>query len=317
MIMWFNNALIFQYKLEDGCDLNLSLTEEALKPCPPHARFTYGWIPAFEQEMVHEVAGSTLICLGKEERILPRGVINKILKEKIQQIETTQGRPVKRAEKAQMAEDLEFELLPKSFCVQKKFLAILDSVSQRLIINTSSNNQASQLTSFLRKSIPGIVIEPLNLTENLALRFAEWIHSPATLPDDFQLASDCLLFSLEDEKKRVHCKGYELPAEEILTLLAQGMGTAEISLIWKERVQFTLTQDFTFKKLKSLDYLIDDFNEIRQLEEEYQRQDAALTLLSGELRELINGLMKIFVNTVNPAEMKSVQIEKVAEDYTV
>ncbi|HHL3491270.1 TPA: recombination-associated protein RdgC [Legionella pneumophila] len=315
--MWFNNALIFQYKLEDGCDLNLSLTEEALKPCPPHARFTYGWVPAFEQEMVHEVAGSALICLGKEERILPRGVINKMLKEKIQQIETTQGRPVKRAEKAQMAEDLEFELLPKSFCVQKKILAILDSVSQRLIINTSSNNQASQLTSFLRKSIPGIVIEPLNLTENLALRFAEWIHSPATLPDDFQLASDCLLFSLEDEKKRVHCKGYELPAEEILTLLAQGMGTAEISLIWKERIQFTLTHDFIFKKLKSLDYLIDDFNEIRQLEEEYQRQDAALTLLSGELRELINGLMKIFVNTVNPAEMKSVQIEKVAEDYTV
>ncbi|HAT6977482.1 TPA: recombination-associated protein RdgC [Legionella pneumophila] len=317
MIMWFNNALIFQYKLEGGCDLNLSLTEEALKPCPPHARFTYGWVPAFEQEMVHEVAGSTLICLGKEERILPRGVINKMLKEKIQQIETTQGRPVKRAEKAQMAEDLEFELLPKSFCVQKKLLAILDSASQRLIINTSSSNQASQLTSFLRKSIPGIVIEPLNLTENLALRFAEWIHSPATLPDDFQLASDCLLFSLEDEKKRVHCKGYELPAEEILTLLAQGMGTAEISLIWKERVQFTLTHDFTFKKLKSLDYLIDDFNEIRQLEEEYQRQDAALTLLSGELRELINGLMKIFVNTVNPAEMKSVQIEKIAEDYTV
>ncbi|HAU1021428.1 TPA: recombination-associated protein RdgC [Legionella pneumophila] len=313
MIMWFNNALMFQYKLDGGCDLNHSLTEEALKPCPPHARFTYGWVPAFEQEMVHEVAGSTLICLGKEERILPRGVINKMLKEKIQQIEA-QGRPVKRAEKAQMAEDLEFELLPKSFCVQKKLLAILDSVSQRLIINTSSNNQASQLTSFLRKSIPGIVIEPLNLTENLALRFAEWIHSPATLPDDFQLASDCLLFSLEDEKKRVHCKGYELPAEEILTLLAQGMGTAEISLIWKERIQFTLTQDFTFKKLKSLDYLIDDFNEIRQLEEEYQRQDAALTLLSGELRELSNGLMKIFVNH---AEMKSAQIEKVAEDCAI
>ncbi|HIC7356850.1 TPA: recombination-associated protein RdgC [Legionella pneumophila] len=315
--MWFNNALIFQYKLDDECDLNRFLTEEALKPCPPHARFTYGWVPAFEQEMVHEVAGSTLICLGKEERILPRGVINKMLKEKIQQIETTQGRPVKRAERAQMAEDLEFELLPKSFCVQKKLLAILDSVSQRLIINTSSNNQASQLTSFLRKSIPGILIEPLNLTENLALRFAEWLHSPATLPDDFQLASDCLLFSLEDEKKRVHCKGYELPAEEILTLLAQGMGTAEISLIWKERIQFTLTHDFTFKKLKSLDYLIDDFNEIRQLEEEYQRQDAALTLLSGELRELINGLMKIFVNTVNASEMKPSQIEKAAEDYTV
>ncbi len=75
-----------------------------------------------------------------------------------------------------------------------------------------------------------------------------------------------------------------------------------------------LDAGFYFKKLKSLDYLIDDFNEIRQLEEEYQRQDAALTLLSGELRELINGLMKIFVNH---AEMKSAQIEKVAEDCTI
>ncbi|KGP63521.1 recombinase [Legionella norrlandica] len=295
--MWFNNALIYQYKLNEDCDLHTSLTEEALKPCPPHARFIYGWLPAFDQEMAHEVAGSSLICLGKEERILPRGVINKMLKEKIQQIETAQGRQVKRAEKAQMAEDLEFELLPKSFCVQKKLLAILDSVSQRLIINTSSNNQASQLTSFLRKTIPGIVIEPLNLAENIALRFAEWIHSPDLLPSDFQLASDCLLFSLEDEKKRVHCKGYELPAEEILTLLSQGMATAEISLIWKERIQLTLTHDFIFKKLKSLDYLIDDFNEAKELEEEYQRQDATLALLSGELRELTNALTKMFVSS--------------------
>ncbi|CAM2786118.1 recombination-associated protein RdgC [Legionella worsleiensis] len=290
--MWFNNALIYQYQLDEDCDLNASLAEESLKPCPPHARFIYGWLPAFADEMVHEVSGSALICMGKEERILPRGVINKMLEEKIQMIETQHGRTVKRAEKSQLAEDLEFELLPKSFCIQKRLLAILDTVNKHIIINASSNNQASQLTSLLRKSVAGITIEPLTHTENLALRFAEWIHSPETLPGDFQLASDCLLFSLDDEKKRIHCKGYELPAEEILTLLSQGMATAEISLIWKERIQFTLTHDFTFKKLKSLDYLIDDFNEIKGLEEDYQRQDAALTLLSGELRELTNDLLK-------------------------
>jgi recombination associated protein RdgC len=294
--MWFNNALIYQYELDEACDLNASLIEEALKPCPPHARFIYGWLPAFAEEMVHEVAGSSLICMGKEERILPRGVINKMLDERIQTIEIQHGRTVKRAEKAQLAEDLEFELLPKSFCVQKRLPAILDSVSKRLIINTSSNTQASQLTSLLRKSVAGITIEPLTHSENLAIRFAEWIHSPETLPANFQLASDCLLFSLDDEKKRIHCKGYELPAEEILTLLSQGMATAELSIIWKERVQFTLTHDFTFKKLKSLDFLIDDFNEIRQLEEEYLREDAALTLVAGELRELTNDLLTILVS---------------------
>ncbi|WP_115706992.1 recombination-associated protein RdgC [Legionella sainthelensi] len=293
--MWFNNALIYQYQQDDTCDLTVSLTENILKPCPPHARFVYGWLPLIADEMIQEIAGSSLICLGKEERLLPRGVINKMLAERVQLLETQQGRMVKRAEKAQMAEDIEFELLPKSFCVQKRLLAILDSYSKRIIINTSSPNQAAQLTSFLRKSVAGISIEPLSHTENLALRFAEWIHSPETLPQHFQLASDCLLFSLDDEKKRVHCKGYELPAEEILTLLSQGMATAEISLIWKERIQLTLTHDFTFKKLKSLEYLVDDFNEIKQLDEEYQQRDAALALLSGELRELINDLLAALI----------------------
>lgn len=289
--MWFNNALIYQYELDEPCDFTASLSENSLKPCPPHARFIYGWLPVSSEELVHEVAGSSLICMGKEERLLPRGVINKMLAEKIQLLETQQGRTIKRAEKAQMAEDLEFELLPKSFCIQKRLFALLDSMSKRIIINASSANQASQLTSLLRKSV-GIRIEPLAHKENLAIRFAEWIQSPQTLPAHFQLASDCLLFSLDNEKKRVHCKGYELPSEEILTLLSQGMATAEISLIWKERIQFTLTHDFTFKKLKSLDYLMDDFNEIKQLEEE-QQQDAALTLLTGELRELTQDLIKV------------------------
>lgn len=288
--MWFNNALLYHFQLDDASDLNASLADERLKPCPPHARFTYGWLPAFADEMVQEVAGSSLICMGKEERILPRGVINKILMEKIQQIENQHGRTVKRAERAQLAEELEFELLPKSFCVQKKLHALLDHASQRLIINTSSANQATQLISLLRKSVAGLNIDPLNHQENLALKFAGWIHDPESLPTHFQLASDCLLFSLDDEKKRIHCKGYELPAEEIITLLSQGMATAEISLIWKERIQLTLTQDFVFKKIKSLEFLIDDFNEIKKLDEEYLQQDAALTLLSGELRQLTDDL---------------------------
>lgn len=289
--MWFNNALIYQYELKETIDLTSSLAEETLKPCPPHARFIYGWLPAYADELVQEVAGSSLICLGKEERILPRGVIKRLLAERVQTIEIQQGRTVKRAEKAQLAEDLEFELLPKSFCIQKQLFALLDSMSNRLIINASSNNQASQLTSLLRKSLPGIHIEPLVHDENLALRFAQWISNPTLLPASFQLASDCLLFSLDDEKKRVNCKGYELPAEEILTLLSQGLAAAEISLIWNERIQFTLTHDLTFKRLKSLDYLVDEFNDIRQLEEEYQKRDAALTLLSGELRSLTNELL--------------------------
>lgn len=285
--MWFNNARIYQYTLNEKIDLEASLAQESLKPCPPHARSIYGWLPK-----VREIADCSLFFLGKEERILPRGVIQRLLAERIQTLENQQGRVIKRAEKAQMAEDLEFELLPKSFCVQKQFPAIIDQLSNRLIINTSSENQAAQLIALLRKSVNGIHIEPIPLNENLALKFAQWISNPNLLPSPFQLASDCVLFSLDDEKKRVNCKGYELPAEEILTLLAQGLAAAEISLIWNERIQFTLTQDLTLKKIKCLDYLIDEFQEIQQSEEADQKQDAELVLFNSEMRGLIDDLLK-------------------------
>ena len=127
--------------------------------------------------------------------------------------------------------------------------------------------------------------------ENLSIRFADWISNPASIPANFQLASDCLLYSLDDEKKRFNCKGYELPADEILTLLSQGLAAAELSIIWNERIQLTLTHELTFKRLKCLDYLVDEFNDVRQLEEEALQQDAALTLLAGELRSLTNDLL--------------------------
>jgi recombination associated protein RdgC len=290
-MMWFNNAKIYQFELDQPCDLTTSLSQEAIKPCPPHARFIYGWIPAYADELVHEVAGSSLICLGKEERLLPRGVIQRELIERVQNLEAQRGYAVKRAEKAQLAEDIEFELLPKAFCLQKKMFALLDFRSKRIIINTASETQASQLISLLRKSVANIRIEPIPFVENLSLRFSEWMNNPTSLPPNMQLAANCLLFALDDEKKQFNCKGYELPATEISTLLSQGLAPAEVSLIWNDHIQFTLTQDFTFKRIKCLDYLVDEFNDLRQLDEEYQQHDAALTLLSSELRALFDELL--------------------------
>lgn len=304
--MWFNNALIYQYTLENTTELSNFFAEQALKPCPPHARFVYGWLPAIEDQFIHEITGAASVCMGKEERLLPRGVIEKFLKERVEALETQRGYAVKRAEKAQMAEDIEFELLPKSFCVQKRTFAIMDTINKHLIVNASSSTQASQLTALLRKTIPGIQIEPVQAIDNLSQRFLDWINNPASLPTHLQLASDCLLCSPDDEKKRFQCKGYELPADEVLALLNQGLIPAEISLIWNERIQFTLTHDFVFKKLKCLDYLADDFNEIGQLDEEYEQKDAALMLLIGEFRALLQDLLQQKPETINEQSIELV-----------
>ena len=159
--MWFNNSLVFKYDFDPSIDISEALLSEILKPCPPHARFIYGWMPPYGDDLAQFVAGTTLLCLGKEERILPKAVITRELDERIEQLAAREQRQPTRSEKSQMAEEIEFELLPKAFCLQKKLFGIIDSNSKRLIINTSSANNAAQFTALLRKCIPGITIEPL------------------------------------------------------------------------------------------------------------------------------------------------------------
>lgn len=294
--MWFNNALLFHYELDKSTDIGSLLSEEALKPCPPHARFTYGWMPIFESCFAHEIAGATLICLGKEERILPRSVILRELEERVIAQEGVRLRPLKRSEKSQLAEEIEFELLPKAFCLQKRLYAIFDHTSNRIIVNTASSTQAEQFTALLRKVIPNISITLIPYHEHLATRFAEWIKKPTSIPPSLQLASDCLLFSPDDEKKRFNCKGYELPADEVVSLLTQGLMPAEVSVQWSDHIQFTLTQDLAFKRIKCMDYLVEEFVSFKQLEEDAAQRDAELTLLSMELRSMFNFLLKHLSN---------------------
>lgn len=307
--MFFNNTIYFHYEFNKSSDepnsISDLLAEAALKTCPPHARLTQGWLPIYDDCFAQEVAGATLICMGKEERILPRSVIKRELEERVNAQETELQRQLKRTEKSQMAEEIEFELLPKAFCLQKRMYAILDSVSNHLIINTSSDTQASQLTALLRKSLPGIQIELLNHSDHLANRFSEWISNKSSIPANFELASDCLLFSPDNEKKHVNCKGYELPADEVLSLLNQGLLPSEISMKWNERIQFTLTNDLTVKRIKCLDYLLDDFNNLKELEEENQQRDASLVLLTAELRTMMSELLSYFETPIQVMQPES------------
>ena len=231
--------------------------------------------------------------------MLPRGVIKRLLSEQIASLEAQRGYAVKRAEKAQLAEELEFQLLPKAFCLQKNLAALFDEVSQRLIINTTSSVQAAQLLALLRKSVPELTLEPLVHTQDLTARFTDWVVNPDSLPTPFVLSSTCILSDLNQEAKRLQCKGYSLPSEEISALITRGLSVTELSLIWNERIEFTLTHDFTLKRVSCLDYLIDEFHEIRALPEELLQQDAALVLLSGEWRQLLNDLIALANHPAN------------------
>ena len=308
-LMWFNNALVYTVSCDSYDNLESQLSENKLKPCPPHSRFIFGFLETINHLMTHQVDNSYFFTLGKEERMLQRSVINQALVQKSNDFEKNQGRPLKRAERAHLKEELEFELLPKAFCVQKKLSAFIDVSTNRLIINTSSSNQGTQLCSLLRKALPSLEVKPLEISSCLGTNFTMWLDNPNLLPKQFTLAPNCLLTSPDDEKKKFNCKGYELPSDEVCSLIEKGLTATEISLIWNERIQFTINTDFVFKRIKCVDYLIDEISELNQLDDELEKIDASYCLLSGELRQLINDVVNLFEkkkNTQNELEALSI-----------
>lgn len=309
--MWFNNALIFQCRDLSTTNLEQELEAHRLKPCPGHARLNYGWLESINELLLHSAQNFHFFTMGKNEKLLPSSVINQELAERIAQLELNQDRKVKRSEKAQMKEEIEFELLPKAFSITKKMHALYDPASQRLIINSSSLNQANQLLALLRKTLDQIQLEPLNIDADLSQYFTQWVSNPNLLPKHFELAPNCLLYSPQDENKKVNCKGYEFPADEIAQLIKQGLLVNEINLIWNERIQFTLNSDFTLKRIKCIEYLLDELHEIDKSDDLLEQQDANLCLLGSELKQLTDSLLELFTQTNETTQEKAISQEPV------
>jgi hypothetical protein len=73
------------------------------KPCTPAQPLALGWVPALgegAQTLVHSADGRLLLCLRREEKILPPSVVRDLLKERIEGIEAQQGRKVYRKERS-------------------------------------------------------------------------------------------------------------------------------------------------------------------------------------------------------------------------
>ncbi|HAT9649193.1 TPA: hypothetical protein JBD48_15970 [Legionella pneumophila subsp. pneumophila] len=92
--MWFNNLIVYQFNttFEKNTEkLAQSLEEYRLKPCPPHARQSQGFVVPFDEqkERVYSLYGCHIMVLAKEERLLPSSIIQTVLEEKIKAFELT------------------------------------------------------------------------------------------------------------------------------------------------------------------------------------------------------------------------------------
>ncbi|MDE9533146.1 recombination-associated protein RdgC, partial [Xenorhabdus bovienii] len=82
------------------------------------------------------------------------------------------------------------------------------------------------------------------LANPIELTLTDWV-SKNELPKEFMLQDEAELKAILEEGGVIRCKHQDLITDEIATHIESGKYVTKLALEWEERIQFTLSDDFT------------------------------------------------------------------------
>ncbi len=297
--MWFKNLIV--YRLESGFPYTAETLEEALgakpfTPCPSHALSSTGWTPPMgklSEMLVHAGAGAMMICQKTEERILPASVIRDFVSERVEAIETAEMRKLRKAERDAIRDEVVFDLTPKAFTRASNTWALILPQQGLLIIDAASAKRADSFTTLLHKTVNDLPLRLIRPRHAPADRLTQWLETPANLPAEITIGNECELKEPGDEGGVVRCRRLDLVSDEVRSHLEAGRAVVKLGLDWQEKLGFVLAEDFTIKRLKFSDQLLETAAEQGEADAA-ARFDADFTLMAMELERFLPRLIDLF-----------------------
>jgi len=296
--MWFRNLLV--YPLNAPFELSAEALHDQLstRPCRECGSMelsTYGWEPPLGRHgklLTHAVSHCMMVCLRREEKVLPAAVVNQQLSQRISDLEEAEGRKVRRREKGEIKDEIFLDLLPKAFTKTILTYAYIDTENGWLLVDAASSKRAEELISMLRETLGSLPLRPLEVNHAPVNAMTDWLQG-GKLPQEFVIGDECELRDPAEEGSIVRCRRQDLEASEIAGHLKAGKEVVKMSLEWQEKLGFVLTEELALKRLKFLD-LIQEAAAESAAEDEATRFDVDFALMSLELGRFVNSLIKLF-----------------------
>ncbi|MFK8047146.1 MAG: recombination-associated protein RdgC [Halioglobus sp.] len=296
--MWFKN--LRAYRLTSPFELSAEqlgekLADSAFTPCAKSQALSIGWVAPLGETselLVHAANGRFLICLKREEKLLPSTVVREQLEEKVAHIEAEEARKVYRKERMNMKDEIVQDCLPRAFSRSSKTFAFIDTQTKWLFIDSASASKAEELLNLLRDGIGSFpVILPL-VNDAPSAVMTNWL-AHQSLPDDFALGEECELREPGEEGGVVRCRGVDLLSEEVETHLNAGKQVARLSFSWQERMSLVIAEDLCLRRLRFSDELLKENDEIPDTEMA-ARMDADFALMSEAVIGLQERVIALF-----------------------
>jgi recombination associated protein RdgC len=274
--------------------LEALLATRRFRPCGPLETATMGWSAPGGDDgaLVHGVNGCLLMCVRRQERLLPSSVVAEALDERIAEIEGAEVRSVGKAERRRLREDILVEMMPRAFLRSRRVLAYIDTQASWMVVDAASDKTAEEVVSLLRQMLGTFPAIPPRPNRPVAHLLTQWVEA-GDLPEGFTLGQECELRDPEDAQSVVRCRGQDLASEEIQTHLRAGKQVVKVACEWDEHLSLLLQDDLSIKRLTLADTLVEDALDT-DIEDPVARLEAEFTLTALELRGLLERLQQVF-----------------------
>lgn len=256
--MWFRQCSFFRLgETPDAGVLEEALAGAPFGPCLGLDVFSDGFVAPVSHSpaMVFKTGSVMGISLKREEKVLPVGVIRAQLDKKVAEIEEAEGRKVGRREKQELKEKISDDLLMRAFTQESRIAAVL--AGGYLLVNQSSPAKAEHLLYRLREALGGLNAERPQPNRSLSDLMTGWLMR-GEADGQFELGDYAALRGVGDAAPEISIKRQDLTAEEVAQHVKNGKRVAELGLVWREQVEFVLAADFTLKRIRFYDGLLEE-----------------------------------------------------------
>jgi recombination associated protein RdgC len=283
--MWFKNLLVYRFTSPFQIDpesFERQLSAAAFAPCGSQDLQKTGWMtPLPEGELFsHKANACTLVCLRKQQKILPGAAVAEALEEKIRAIESEEARKVYRKERKQLKEDILISLAPRALTRSSRCHAYVDVQNQWLIVNGGSRNRAEEMLTQLRGDIGSLPLVPLETRSQPATLLTEWVRSGA-LPPGLQLGEQCELRDVQEATNTVKVRGQDLRSDEVLQHIEAGKQVIKLELHWRDAIDFVIGDDLIIRRVRFRDELLEQIENLDDARAQFDQEFGLMTLELG------------------------------------
>lgn len=292
--MWFRNIQFYRFEQPftmTGKALNDALEKHKARPCGQMELACEGWAMPLGLEgqmLAHETDGRLMICLRREDKVLPASLVRELLDAKAYEIEQQAGRPVGRKEKADLRDQLMQELLPRALVKASHTFAYIDPKGGWLVVNAASSKKSEELIMLLRKSLGtlNVVLPQTKASPEAAM--TQWLMDEASLPEGFVLEDECELRSVGEVISTVRCKYVDVASSEVCAHVLAGKRVFKMGIGWQGKLSFVLNDDTSIRRIRFDSELVEQANSDGDAAAQF---DADFAIMGAELGMMIPELL--------------------------